>query len=403
MPSATLSHRQPWPKALTSLPLFKQVVGFLWLALYLVTLLALISYDPNDVSFNVFPANPSPNNFIGYFGAGLACMLYYCFGFGAYLFPFLFLCCCGASFVGIEIRWRWKPVWIAFFIASACELLDLGSIGGPAFIERVANFNSPGGVLGTYINQLTVASGALGRVGAGALFTTILVISVIYLFNVNPVLTLLNAFSFYRDWSARREEERLAKAPPEEQLEVMRKRTQRKIEELQRKAREGTLPEPAEEAEEKPAPKVRIRRPAAELEDEEEPETLIKVPMKPAKVEPEPEPVAPPAKAIIRRPEKAEKIDKAAAIAPAQPQPIPNYVLPPLDLLTQAERGAGDVGLDEDALHRNLELIIDTLRRFGVKAEGREITPGATITRYEVYPGEGVRVDKITSLKRDLS
>jgi len=38
-----------------------------------------------------------------------------------------------------------------------------------------------------------------------------------------------------------------------------------------------------------------------------------------------------------------------------------------------------------------------------VKAEGREITPGATITRYEVYPGEGVRVDKITSLKRDLS
>ena len=60
MPSATLSHRQPWPKALTSLPLFKQVVGFLWLSLYLVTLLALISYDPNDVSFNVYPANPAP-------------------------------------------------------------------------------------------------------------------------------------------------------------------------------------------------------------------------------------------------------------------------------------------------------------------------------------------------------
>jgi len=43
------------------------------------------------------------------------------------------------------------------------------------------------------------------------------------------------------------------------------------------------------------------------------------------------------------------------------------------------------------------------LKRFGVKAEGREITPGATITRYEVFPGEGVRVDKISSLSRDLS
>jgi len=238
MPSATLSHRQPWPKALTSLPLFKQVVGFLWLALYLVTLLALISYDPNDVSFNVFPANPSPNNFIGYFGAGLACMLYYCFGFGAYLFPFLFLCCCGACFWGVEIHWRWKPIWLSLFIASACALLDLQHLGGWLLIERQANIDTPGGLLGGYINQLTVASGALGRVGAGALFTTILLVSAIYLFNVNPALTVLNAFSFYREWRARYEEQRLSKAPPQEQLEALRKRNQRKIEELERKARE---------------------------------------------------------------------------------------------------------------------------------------------------------------------
>ncbi|HEX4141607.1 MAG TPA: DNA translocase FtsK [Candidatus Methylacidiphilales bacterium] len=398
MPSATLSHRQPWPKALTSLPLFKQVVGFLWLALYLVTLLALISYDPNDVSFNVFPANPSPNNFIGYFGAGVACMLYYCFGFGAYLFPLLFLSCCGACFVGVEIKWRWKPLWFVLFIASACALLDLVNFGGTALIERVANFNSPGGVLGNSIVQLTVDSGALGRVGAGALFTTILLVSAIYLFNVNPVLTVLNAFSFYRNWRARYEEERLSKAPPQEQLEALRRRNQRKIEELERRAREEAtaLPEPADEP---PAPKVRIRRPAAEMDDEGEPEPIIRVPMKPAKPEPIEAPVEPP-KAIIRRPEKAEK---AVAITADTPAPIPNYVLPSLQLLTQAEHGAGDAGLDEDALHRNLELIIDTLRRFGVKAEGREITPGATITRYEVYPGEGVRVDKITSLKRDLS
>ncbi len=396
MPSATLSHRQPWPKALTSLPLFKQVVGFLWLALYLVTLLALISYDPNDVSFNVFPANPSPNNFIGYFGAGLACMLYYAFGFGAYLFPLLFLCCCGACFLGLDIQWRWKPAWLVLFIASACALLDLVDFGGVALIEHMANINSPGGVLGSSIIQLTVDSGALGRVGAGALFATILVISGIYLFNVNPVMTVLNAFSFYRNWKARYEEQRLAKAPPQEQLEALRKRNQRKIEELERKAREQVVaPEPVDEA---PAPRVRIRRPA-DLDEEADAEPLIKVPMKP---EPVVEiPVEKP-KAIIRRPEK-DKIEKATAVTADAPMPIPNYVLPSLQLLAPAVHGAADAGLDEDALHRNLELIIETLRRFGVKAEGREITPGATITRYEVYPGEGVRVDKITSLKRDLS
>jgi S-DNA-T family DNA segregation ATPase FtsK/SpoIIIE len=121
--------------------------------------------------------------------------------------------------------------------------------------------------------------------------------------------------------------------------------------------------------------------------------------MKPANPEPIAAPAQPP-KAIIRRPESPEK---AVAITPTAPAPIPNYVLPSLQLLAPAVHGAADAGLDEDALHRNLELIIETLRRFGVKAEGREITPGATITRYEVYPGEGVRVDKITSLKRDLS
>ena len=78
-------------------------------------------------------------------------------------------------------------------------------------------------------------------------------------------------------------------------------------------------------------------------------------------------------------------------------------MLPSLELLSAPAGRARDAGLSEDQLNRNLALIIDTLKRFGVAAEGREITPGATITRYEVFPGEGVRVDKITSLKRDLS
>jgi S-DNA-T family DNA segregation ATPase FtsK/SpoIIIE len=386
MPSAALTHRQPWPKALTTLPLFKQVIGFLWLALYIVTLLSLISYDPNDVSFNVFPANPVPTNFIGYFGAGLACMLYYTFGFGAYLFPFLYMCCCAACFIGVEIKWTWKPLWFSLFIASACALLDLQHIGGWQLIQRTANIDSPGGLLGGYIIYLAVPY-ALGAVGAGVLFATIFGISAIYLFNVNPVLTVLNAFSWYRDWKARSEEERLAKAPPQEQLEALRKRNQRKIEELERKAREEAIETSAPL--EPPAPKATIRRP--EVDDEPDPEPLIKVPMNP----PKPAPTG--------APERAAKVEKSAALAPIAPAPIPDYILPSLQLLSAPAGRARDAGLSEDQLHRNLELIIETLRRFGVKAEGREITPGATITRYEVFPGEGVRVDKISSLKRDLS
>jgi S-DNA-T family DNA segregation ATPase FtsK/SpoIIIE len=391
MPSSALPYRSGWN--LSNLPLFKQVVGVLWLALYIVTLLSLISYDPADVSFNVFPANPVPTNFIGYFGAGLACMFYYCFGFAAYLFPFVFVVCCIASFLGMEIKWRWKPLWLTLFITSACCLLNLQHLGGWGLIQREANIDSPGGLLGGYIISLTVPY-ALGAVGAGVLFFTLFAVSFIYLFNVNPVLTALNAFSWYREWKLNYEEEKLSKAPPQEQLEALRKRNQRRIAELERKAAAESAK--AMVIAEPPAPRVTIRRPEIDDDPLPEPEPLTRVPMNPAQ-----------AAAVERVPirkvaEKADRLTSASA-APLSSANMKHYVLPSISLLASPAGRARDVGLDEEALHRNLALIIETLKRFGVRAEGREITPGATITRYEVYPGEGVRVDKIRSLHRDLS
>ena len=373
---------KPGPKNLATLPLFKQVIGFLWLSLYIVTFLSLLSYDPEDLGFNSYPPNPNPSNFIGVVGAGLAGMLYLGFGFGAYLFPLLSLCCCVASFLGMEIKWTWKPVWLLLFLGSTCALLDLQTFGGRHLIEHQANIDSPGGIVGSYVISLTVPF-ALGKVGAGVVFTTIFGISAIYLFNVNPVVTVLNAFSWYREWKIRSEEERLAKASPQEQLEARQQRIRKQIEEVQKKA--------AKEAEapviEAPPPKFNIRRPEEDDEADEPPEPVVKVPMKSLKTAPEPA--------------TAKKSD--TPFVPAPPVSHPDYVLPSLELLSAPAGRARDAGLSEDQLNHNLALIIETLKRFGVKAEGREITPGATITRYEVFPGEGVRVDKISSLSRDLS
>jgi len=206
---------------------------------------------------------------------------------------------------------------------------------------------------------------------------------------VNPVMTALNAFSFYREWKVRNEEERLAKAPPKEQLEALRIRNQRKIEELERKAALEAETSPVET----PPPRFNIRRPEQDDEPANDnptapPEPLIKVPMSSLKPAPS---------------ERATTKKSDAAFAPAPAVVHPDYILPSLELLSAPSGKAREAGLSEDQLNRNLALIIETLKRFGVKAEGREITPGATITRYEVFPGEGVRVDKITSLRRDLS
>jgi S-DNA-T family DNA segregation ATPase FtsK/SpoIIIE len=395
MPSSAVSHRQPWIKNLAGLPLFKQVIGFLWLSLYLVSLLSLLSYDPADVGFNSWPPNPNPSNFIGDFGAGLAAMLYIGLGFGAYLFPLLALCCCGASFLGIEIKWTWKPLWLLLFLAGGCALLDLQPYG-QNLIRHLANIDSPGGIVGSYIIHLTVPY-ALGSVGAAVLFATLFGVSAIYLFNVNPLMTALNAFSWYREWKIRAEEERLANAPPEVQLEAQHKRIRSQIEELSKKAARET-DAPAVDA---PPPRFNIRRPDEDNEPAPPSEPLIKVPMHPPKPAPAPATASATAPAPVER--AAAKKSDAGTLLPQSPVAHPDYLLPSHQLLSAPAGRARDAGLSEDQLNRNLALIIDTLRRFGVKAEGREITPGAAITRYEVFPGEGVRVDKIASLKRDLS
>jgi DNA segregation ATPase FtsK/SpoIIIE, S-DNA-T family len=388
MPVGILSRRNSKTKNPAHHSLAKQVIGVLWFALYIVATLSLFSYDPGDLSFNVNPPNTVPTNFIGYVGAGLAWFLYVGFGFGAYLICALFLVGSLVNFLGTTIRWRWKPLWIVLLLVSCCCLLDLQHIGGWLWIQQRANVDSPGGLVGGEIVQMLVPY-ALGSVGASVLFGTIAIVSAIYLFNFNPILTALGAFSFYRRWIEEREERRLAEAPPQERLARESQRIRRKMDELHRQAALDPLSVPASAPASEPAT---IRRPDDELliEPEPEPEAV--------EDEPEEEPARKIKPAKITRPPSVP-----AALEPAPATSHDDYKLPGMNLLTLPSSKAREAGLSDAQLRKNLELIIETLRVFGVTATAGEITPGATITRYEVYPGSGVRVDKIKALGKDLS
>src|SRR5438874_10016407 len=79
-----------------------------------------------------------------------------------------------------------------------------------------------------------------------------------------------------------------------------------------------------------------------------------------------------------------------------------NYLLPGMDLLDEHSlegRGTADPSELEDVQ----QVLIETLGQFGIAVAPGDITKGPTITRYEVYPAKGVRVDKIVSLERDLA
>ena len=79
-----------------------------------------------------------------------------------------------------------------------------------------------------------------------------------------------------------------------------------------------------------------------------------------------------------------------------------NYTLPGLDLLDEHDL-EGRTAADPAELERIQQTLIETLGQFGIAVAAGDITKGPTITRYEVYPAKGVRVDKIVSLERDLA
>ncbi|MCZ6710989.1 MAG: DNA translocase FtsK 4TM domain-containing protein, partial [Gammaproteobacteria bacterium] len=75
--------------------------------------------------------------------------------------------------------------------------------------------------------------------------------------------------------------------------------------------------------------------------------------------------------------------------------------LPDLDLLDERQpeddRGYSDASLE--AISRQLEL---KLKDFGVEAQVVSVLPGPVVTRFEVQPAAGVKVQKISSLVKDL-
>jgi S-DNA-T family DNA segregation ATPase FtsK/SpoIIIE len=385
MPVGILSQPSSRSKGVAHLSLARQVIGMLWFALDIITTFSLISYDPNDLAFNVNPPNAAPFNAIGYVGAWLGWVLYNGFGFASYLFCVIFAWASMIFLFGFQIRWRWKPLWALLFIVSACCLLDLQHFAGWQWIRQQADVTSPGGLVGTAINDF-ISPYAVGDTGGAVLFGTIFIISGIYLFNFNPILTALGAFSWYRTWIEEREERRLAEAPPQERLALESQRIRKKMEELHRKAALEPLLEPIS------APPATIRRPEDDYAVEPEPQTEAEEFAEP---EPEPKPRTRPAR--ISRPAPAAKLDPVPASS------HDDYQLPGLGLLSVPSSKAREAGLTDAQLRKNLELIVETLRVFGVLATPGEITPGATITRYEVYPGSGVRVDKIKALGKDLS
>ncbi len=77
------------------------------------------------------------------------------------------------------------------------------------------------------------------------------------------------------------------------------------------------------------------------------------------------------------------------------------YTYPPIILLEQGK--PIDITNMSEELTQNAELLVDTLKSFGVVTKVLAISRGPSVTRYELQPSAGVKIARITSLADDIA
>ncbi|MGI5888343.1 MAG: DNA translocase FtsK [Oscillospiraceae bacterium] len=81
-------------------------------------------------------------------------------------------------------------------------------------------------------------------------------------------------------------------------------------------------------------------------------------------------------------------------------KPVKPYIIPPLSLL---QRGSDKNQTSEADLKSTGEFLVKTLESFGVSTKIVGISRGPTVTRYDLQPQVGVRLNRITNLADDLA
>jgi DNA segregation ATPase FtsK/SpoIIIE, S-DNA-T family len=346
---------------------WNEVVGLVALGIGTVVFLALISYNPGDVpswvwfSYKSPPNNPT-QNFIGPTGAIVAGFLYLTLGAAAYLVASLLLGFGVAKLFLPGFRIFKRLPWALVFVVSGAALTQLQ----PWFLrswEQQFKLLGPGGMLGYWVGA-GLLQNALGKIGSIVALICIYLVSLVWLTGIQPVAIVKQIFlgtrALARKAATEREQKRLAAADERERLELDQRKIEREIKRQERELKKKGVSIPEEPAVPRPEPKVI--------------DTLA----------------APPPPKKPSRP------------APPPQPPEEDYELPGNDLFDPVEAESRKAS-DPAELKEIQAVLVDTLKQFNIDVSPGDITRGPTITRYEVYPARGVRVDRITSLERDLA
>ena len=439
---------------------WNDVIGVILLFAALLLFVSQVTFDRFDISFFCDPPNKPAHNWIGIGGAYIAWSSFLVLGVIAYVLPWL-LAFFGVAYLlqflsYLRERLWWSVIWAFALVISLTgmfHIFDNAHWFGNVHVAIGAQ--SAGGFLGyaTYgqTHSYNLGFSLLAPIGATIVYGLLGLISLLFLTNFR--LGEWIRYLVQSRGEARREKPAAVKPSPQEAaLERRARDLEKQAKQLQEQmARSGLgadmqpVPEPTVRDLSVPQAKgPRIRKTtlpdaaktiesadegqvitakevaAATTEDVLGKKSADKAPGKaegpnaaetkseisPGKDEPE--------KQEKPASEKTEPEIKITGIGPAKarakPKPITvaqtpiigNYELPSLDFLQLPDLSIKPTESREE-LMANARLMQQTLGQFDIEVSLGDITKGPTITRYELHPAPGVKLEKISALSNNIA
>jgi len=383
-------HRPNWIAAVVCF-----VLG-MWL------LAALVDYDPVQSSFST--TRVLGTNIAGPWGANTVWIMLYAVGVSTWTIPLTLF---WLLYLALRNARRLAGTRLVAIIVCIFTLSGLASMI-ESFKPSDYFPQGPGGWLGSLIYQGALRD-TLGVFGAGLLLGTLYISGLLFILTKDigaEIERYIAALQAWREERAKRKAEiaeakRLAKEAKIKEKEAAKAAAlaaKHAAKETKTAAPKMVVPKAAEE----PLAKTPARAtPPPPPKEEPKPEPVIIMPKpaakpKPAPVEAEPADTAGKIHLNIVKPEETKK---ARVTIPQSADK--NYIFPDIKLLT--DQVIHNEGNSEEEHRQNAENLLRILGEFGVEVSLGEIHVGPVITRYEVVPAPGVRVEKISGLDKNIA
>ena len=383
-----------------------------------IYLLSLISFSLSDLptwvpfSHTTNPTRPA-TNFIGPPGAVWAGISFYTFGITSYLIPVMLIWLGSKRLFKLENLSKFEIIGFALFLISGSCLLHYQN-----WILQSGHFNisGTGGIIGEFLGEKLI--GMTGNVGSSIIMLTAYCSGGMLITRVHPAQIVKAGIRSLKSLNEWRENRVFSKADETKKLLIQKKKLEKEHRRIEKKIGKSEIDESQKKSVSKSPndtsendfeiePKINIDDISEEIIEPEAKED------QPVITEPKifdasfrsPEEISQkkPSIAEVLAANKSNQISKGGNdFSDTKQIQFPGYQLPEIELLnygTQTDRKPTDKNL----LIQTQKTIVETLDHFKVPVSAGDITRGPTITRYEIYPSKGLRVNRITALEADIA